>query len=65
MTMEEIVKCFCGAESEKKALEKYLDCGVKRTPMAVKWGGCNNESWKKSTLIGGSKTWDLVNGCLS
>ena len=38
MTMEEIVKCFCGAESAKKALEKDLACGVKRTPMAVKWG---------------------------
>lgn len=37
MTMEEIVKCFCGAESAKKALEKDLACVVKRTPMAVKW----------------------------
>lgn len=38
MTMEDIVKCFCGAESMKEALEKDLACGVKRTPMAVKWG---------------------------
>ena len=46
MTMEEIVKCFCGAESEKKALEKYLDCGVKRTPMAVKWGDATTSHGK-------------------
>ena len=46
MTMEEIVKCFCGAESEKKALEKYLDCGVKRNPMAVKWGDATTSHGK-------------------